>query len=39
MKQIKFHPDADVEVTEAAQYYETRSLGLGSDLQTKEIVF
>lgn len=32
MKQIKFHPDAAVEVTEAAQYYETRILGLGSDL-------
>ncbi len=32
MKQMKFHPDADAEVTEAAQYYETRSLGLGSDL-------
>ena len=32
MKQIRFHPDADVEVAEAAQYYEVRRAGLGSDL-------
>ena len=32
MKLIGFHPDADAEVTEAAQYYETRNSGLGSDL-------
>ena len=32
MKLIGFHPDADVEVTEAAQYYEVRKSGLGSDL-------
>ena len=32
MKRISFHPSADAEVTEAVQYYETRSPGLGSDL-------
>ena len=32
MKQITFHPDADDEVTEAAQYYEVRSPGLGVEL-------
>lgn len=32
MKLIGFHPDADAEVTEAAQYYEVRKSGLGSDL-------
>jgi len=32
MKVIGFHPDADAEVTEAAQYYEIRQIGLGSDL-------
>ena len=32
MKLIEFHPDADVEITEAAQYYEERLAGLGSDL-------
>jgi len=32
MKLIGFHPDADAEVTEAAQYYEARMSGLGSDL-------
>ena len=32
MKLIGFHPDADAEVTEAAQYYEVRESGLGSDL-------
>ncbi len=26
-----FHPDADTELTEAAQYYESRRPGLGSD--------
>ena len=31
MKQIVFHPDADAEITEAAQYYEVREPGLGSD--------
>jgi toxin ParE1/3/4 len=32
VKLIGFHPDADVEITEAAQYYEERMAGLGSDL-------
>jgi len=32
VKLIEFHPDADVEITEAAQYYEERLAGLGSDL-------
>ena len=32
MKLITFHPEADAEVTEAAQFYETRSAGLGSAL-------
>lgn len=32
MKPTTFHPDADAEVTEAAEYYESRSLGLGSEL-------
>ncbi len=32
MKMIGFHPDADAEVTEAAQYFEIRQIGLGSDL-------
>ena len=32
MKLIGFHPDADVEVTEAVRYYEMHKLGLGSDL-------
>ena len=32
MKLIEFHSDADTEVTEAAQYYEARKSGLGSDL-------
>jgi hypothetical protein len=32
VKLIGFHPDADVEITEAAQYYEERLAGLGSDL-------
>lgn len=32
MKLIVFHPDADAEVTEAAQYYEVRKSGLGYDL-------
>jgi hypothetical protein len=32
MKVIGFHPDADAEVTEAAQYYEIRQIVLGSDL-------
>lgn len=31
MKQIVFHPDADAEITEAAQYYEVRKPSLGSD--------
>lgn len=29
MKKAVFHPEADTEVIEAAQYYETRSPGLG----------
>lgn len=29
MKLITFHPKADAEVTEAAEFYETRSPGLG----------
>mgnify|MGYP001316258316 CR=1 FL=1 len=32
MKPTTFHPDADAEVTEAAEYYESRSVGLGSEL-------
>jgi len=28
---ITFHPDAEAEITEAAQYYEVRKPGLGSD--------
>ena len=32
MKLITFHPEADAEVAEAAQFYETRSPGLGSAL-------
>jgi hypothetical protein len=32
VKPITFHPDADAEVTEAAQFYEARSPGLGSGL-------
>jgi plasmid stabilization system protein ParE len=32
VKPTTFHPDADAEVTEAAEYYESRSLGLGSEL-------
>ncbi len=32
MRSMTFHPDADKEVTEAAEYYERRSVGLGSDL-------
>lgn len=31
MKQITLHPDADAELTEAAQYYESREPGLGLD--------
>jgi len=31
VKQIVFHPDADTEITEAAQYYEVRKPGLGAD--------
>lgn len=29
MKRPSFHPEADLEVIEAAQYYEARSQGLG----------
>lgn len=29
--QITLHPDADAELTEAAQYYESREPGLGLD--------
>ena len=32
MRLVGFHPDADAEVTEAAQYYEVRQPGLGSGL-------
>ena len=32
MKLIGFHPNAEVEVTEAARYYEVRQSGLGKDL-------
>jgi toxin ParE1/3/4 len=32
VKRITFHPDADAEVTEAVQYYEVRSPGLGGEL-------
>ena len=32
MKLITFHSEADAEVNEAAQFYETRSPGLGSAL-------
>jgi hypothetical protein len=31
VKQIVFHPDADAEIIEAAQYYEMHNPGLGSD--------
>jgi toxin ParE1/3/4 len=31
VKVITFHPDADDEIAEAAQYYEVRKPGLGSD--------
>jgi hypothetical protein len=31
VKLIVFHPHADAEVTEVAQYYEVRQPGLGSD--------
>ncbi|MBN1902428.1 type II toxin-antitoxin system RelE/ParE family toxin [Candidatus Sumerlaeota bacterium] len=31
MKQIVFHPDAEVEIIDAAQYYEAHKSGLGSD--------
>lgn len=31
MKELVFHPDADAEITEAAQYYEVHKPGLGSD--------
>ncbi|MDR3570433.1 MAG: hypothetical protein P4L43_20610 [Syntrophobacteraceae bacterium] len=30
-----FHPDVDAELTEAAQYYESRRPGLGSDYLTE----
>ncbi len=31
MKLITIHPDAEAEITEAAQYYEAHKPGLGSD--------
>ncbi len=31
MTLIAFHPDADAEITDAAQYYEVHKSGLGSD--------
>ena len=30
VKPIRFHPEADAEVTEAVEFYEARSSGLGS---------
>ena len=30
MKRVAFHVEADIEVTEAARYYETKAPGLGS---------
>ncbi len=32
MRRFAFHPAADAEITDAAQYYETRVPGLGADL-------
>ncbi|MBI5143004.1 MAG: hypothetical protein HZA20_12580 [Nitrospirae bacterium] len=32
MKLITFHPDAEAEATEAAQFYERASTGLGYEL-------
>lgn len=32
MKRITWHPDADKELTDAAQYYESRQPGLGKEL-------
>ena len=32
MKAIAFHPGAEAEITEAAQYYELRKPGLGSGI-------
>lgn len=32
MKPTTFHPEADAEVAEAAEYYESHSAGLGFDL-------
>ena len=32
VKRITFHPYADAEVSEAVQYYEVRSPGLGGEL-------
>lgn len=32
MKPATFHPEADTEIIEAAQYYENRSAGLGFEL-------
>jgi tetrahydromethanopterin S-methyltransferase subunit G len=32
VKPTAFHPDADTEVAEAAEYYERHSAGLGSEM-------
>ena len=32
MKKIVFHPDVEVEITDATRYYELRQVGLGSGL-------
>jgi plasmid stabilization system protein ParE len=32
VKPITFHPDADIEIAEAGEYYENLSSGLGSEL-------
>ena len=35
MKPIRFHPDAEVELADAAQYYEQSRSGLGVDFLTE----
>jgi hypothetical protein len=32
VKNVVFHPDAEVEITDATRYYELRQVGLGSGL-------
>jgi hypothetical protein len=39
MTSIALHPDADTELAEAAQYYESRQLGLGLNLLGEAEVF